>query len=189
MVSDVSSTEAALLSRISKGEEPALSELYDRVGGLVYSVAYHILQNATLAEEVTQDTFMKVWTQAHAWDSTRGRVSTWMATIARYTAIDRLRVEQRRDGKGQVDIDDVINVLGSTAEMDEPGWADGRLVRDMMTALPDDQRQVVELAYFKDMSHTEMAEHLNIPLGTVKGRARAALMKLREMWQAQTERE
>jgi RNA polymerase sigma-70 factor (ECF subfamily) len=182
MTSGASPLDAALLDRIRRRDEAALAELYDRLGGLVYSVAYHVLQNATLAEEVTQDTFLKVWNQAHSWDGARGRVTTWLATIARYTAIDRLRVEQRRDPKPQVDIDDVINVLGTSAIMDEPGWADERLVRELMLELPRDQMQVIELAYFKDMSHTEMAEHLNIPLGTVKGRVRAALIKLRDLW-------
>jgi RNA polymerase sigma-70 factor, ECF subfamily len=179
-------SEGALLARIRRGEEAALAELYDRLGGLVYSVAYHVLQNATLAEEVTQDTFLKVWNQAHSWDGARGRVTTWLATIARYTAIDRLRVEQRRDPKGQVDIEDVINVLGSMSVMDEPGWADERLIKTLIQELPADQRQVIELAYFYDMSHSEMADHLSIPLGTVKGRVRAGLIKLRDMWARQT---
>jgi RNA polymerase sigma-70 factor, ECF subfamily len=182
MSSDVSSLEIAILARIGRGDEAALAELYDRLGGLVYSVAYRVLQNPALAEEVTQDTFLKVWNQAHTWDGARGRVTTWLATIARYTAIDRLRVEQRRDPKGQVDLEDVMNVLGALAAMDEPGWADERLMRSLLHELPPDQRQVIELAYFNDMSHSEMAEHLAIPLGTVKGRVRAALFKLRDLW-------
>ena len=182
MTSDAPLPEAALLLRIRRGDEAALSELYDKLGGLVYSVAYHILQNTTLAEEVTQDTFLKVWNQAHTWDSDRGRVTTWLATIARYTAIDRLRVEQRRQPREQVDVEDIINVFGKLSPMDEPGWADERLIVSLMQNLPEDQRQVIELAYFKDMSHTEMADFLNIPLGTVKGRVRAALTKLKDMW-------
>ena len=182
MTSGAPLPEESILLRIRRGDEAALSELYDKLGGLVYSVAYHVLQNTTLAEEVTQDTFLKVWNQAHTWDSSRGRVTTWLATIARYTAIDRLRVEQRRQPREQVDVEDIINIFGKLSPMDEPGWADERLIVSLMQNLPEDQRQVIELAYFKDMSHTEMAEFLDIPLGTVKGRVRAALTKLKDMW-------
>jgi len=182
MTSDPASSEAALLLRLRAGDESALSELYDKFGGLVYSVAYHVLQNATLAEEVAQDTFLKVWKQAHAWDPARGRVTTWLLTITRYTAIDRLRIEQRRVPRAQLDLEDVMTVLGEAGPMDKPGWADERLAQALVNELPADQRKVIELAYFLDMSHTEMAEHLGIPLGTVKGRVRAALQKLREQW-------
>lgn len=182
MPTDSASPEAALLLRLRAGDESALSELYDKFGGLVYSVAYHVLQNTVLAEEVAQDTFLKVWKQAHNWDPTRGRVTTWLLTITRYTAIDRLRIEQRRVPRAQLDLEDVMSVLGENGPMDEPGWADERLAHALVNELPQDQRKVIELAYFLDMSHTEMAEHLGIPLGTVKGRVRAALQKLRELW-------
>jgi RNA polymerase sigma-70 factor, ECF subfamily len=181
------SVEIVLLSRIRDGDETALAEFYDRFGRLVYSVTYHVLQNDTLAEEVTQDTFLKIWTRAHQWDATRGKITTWLLTIARYTAIDRLRTEQRRDGKGQIDLEEVVNVLGETAPIDEPFWADEQLVRDILNDLPTDQRQVLELAYFRDMSHTEMAQALGLPLGTVKGRVRAGLAKLRNLWLQRTE--
>lgn len=181
------SVEAQLLARISAGDEVALAEFYDRFSRLVFSVTYHVLQNETLAEEVTQDTFLKIWNRAHQWDVSRGKVTTWLLTIARYTAIDRLRTEQRRDGRGQVDLEDVVNTLGENSPMDEPAWADERLMRDILNELPTDQRQVLELAYFRDMSHTEMAEALNIPLGTIKGRVRAGLSKLRALWLKQTE--
>ncbi|MBK8135205.1 MAG: sigma-70 family RNA polymerase sigma factor [Chloroflexi bacterium] len=178
--------EAVLLQRIRGGDERALSELYDQYGGLVYSVAYHVLQNSTQAEEATQDTFLKVWKQAHAWDASRGRVTTWLLTITRYTAIDRLRIEQRREPRAQLDVEDIMNVVGENAPMDEAGWADERLIRELLQDLPPDQRKVLELAYFLDMSHTEMAEHLNVPLGTVKGRVRAGLIKLRDLWSKKT---
>jgi len=181
------SVEAQLLARISAGDEVALTEFYDLYARLVFSVTYHVLQNDTLAEEVTQDTFLKIWNRAHLWDSSRGKVTTWLLTIARYTAIDRLRTEQRRDGKGQIDLEDVVNILGENSPIDDPLWADGRLIHEIMDELPVDQRQVLELAYFRDMSHSEMADQLGIPLGTVKGRVRAGLGKLRALWLQKTE--
>ncbi len=181
------SVEAQLLARISTGDEAALAEFYDQFARLVFSVTYHVLQNDTLAEEVTQDTFLKIWNRAHQWDAGRGKVTTWLLTIARYTAIDRLRSEQRRDGRGHVDLEDIINTLGENSLIDEPLWADGQLMREILDQLPTDQRQVLELAYFRDMSHTEMADQLHIPLGTVKGRVRAGLTKLRALWVQKTE--
>ncbi|NOG50114.1 MAG: sigma-70 family RNA polymerase sigma factor [Chloroflexi bacterium] len=144
---------------------PPLALLYDRFGKAAYSVAYHVLQNSTLAEEATQDAFLKVWTQAHLWDANRGKPSTWLLTITRFTAIDRLRVENRRTAAHAVDLDDVLYTLGSVAPMDEPTWADERLAKSLLNRLSPEQRQVLELAYFRDMSHSEMAEHLAIPLG------------------------
>jgi RNA polymerase sigma-70 factor (ECF subfamily) len=183
------SVEAQLLTRISAGDESALAAFYDRFSRLVFSVAYHVVLNDTLAEEVTQDTFLKIWNRAHQWDSSRGKITTWLLTIARYTAIDRLRAEQRRDGRGQLDLEDVMNTLGENSPIDEPAWADERLMHDILNELPPDQRQVLELAYFRDMSHSEMAEQLNIPLGTIKGRVRAGLSKLRALWFQKTETE
>ncbi len=179
--------EAQLLARISTGDEAALAEFYDQFARLVFSVTYHILQNDTLAEEVTQDTFLKIWNRAHQWDARRGKVTTWLLTIARYTAIDRLRTEQRREGRGQVDLEDIINTMGENSHVDEPAWADEQLMGEVLAQLPPDQRQVLELAYFRDMSHTEMADQLHIPLGTVKGRVRAGLSKLRALWLQKTE--
>jgi RNA polymerase sigma-70 factor (ECF subfamily) len=179
--------EIHLLERIRAGDETALAEFYDRFARLVYSVSYHVLQNTVLAEEVTQDTFLKIWTRAHQWDATRGKVTTWLLTIARYTAIDRLRTEQRRDGQGQIDLDEVVNTLGQHALIDDPLWDDEQVIQDILAEIPPDQRQVLELAYFRDMSHSEMAETLNLPLGTVKGRVRAGLAKLRSLWLQHTQ--
>lgn len=187
MPDEPQTAEVQLLERIRDGDETALAEFYDRFARLVFSVTYHVLQNDTLAEEVTQDTFLKIWNRAHQWDSSRGKVTTWLLTIARYTAIDRLRAEQRRDGRGQLDLEDVVNILGENAPMDEPLWADEQVIRDILAEIPPDQRQVIELAYFRDMSHTEMAEALDLPLGTVKGRVRAGLSKLRTLWLQKTE--
>ncbi|MBK9123052.1 MAG: sigma-70 family RNA polymerase sigma factor [Chloroflexi bacterium] len=187
MPTDPSITDADLMVRVQRRDESALALLYDRYGKVAYSVAYHVLQNSTLAEEATQDAFLKVWNQAHLWDGNRGKPSTWLLTITRFTAIDRLRVENRRAASHAVDLDDVLYTLGTIAPMDEPTWADERLAKSLLNHLPPDQRQVLELAYFRDMSHSEMAEYLAIPLGTVKGRVRAALHKLRDLWAEQTE--
>ncbi len=173
--------DTQLMRRIQQREEPALSELYRRYGALVYSVAYRVVQNNGLAEEVVQDTFLKVWTQVHTWDETRGKLTTWLLTITRYGAIDRLRQEQRRGTSNAVALDDFIQWLGST---DDTSKTDGEQMRRLLEKLPADQRQAIELAFFQGMSHVELAAHLKLPLGTVKTRVRTGLQRLRSLWQA-----
>ena len=173
--------EIELIRRINARDQQALSAFYTQFGSLVYGLALRIMQNNTLAEEVTQDTFLKVWNQAHRWDAERGSVVTWLMTITRYTAIDRLRKE--KSPWTAIDLDDVLEFMGKDSPFDDPAWHDGRLIRSLIQQLPADQQQAVEMAFFGAMSHAEMAEQLQIPLGTVKSRVRRGLQTLRELWQ------
>src|SRR3982751_1885749 len=95
-MSEISFDETDLVSRLIARDQSALSELYQQFGGLVYSIALRVVQNSNMAEEVAQDTFLKVWHQPTSWDPDRGKFVSWLLTITRYTAIDRLRKEQRR---------------------------------------------------------------------------------------------
>jgi RNA polymerase sigma-70 factor (ECF subfamily) len=174
--------ESELMRRIRAKDQSALNILYDRYINLVFDLAYFILRNPGWAEEVSQDAFLKVWTQAHQWDPSRGGLPTWLLTITRYTAIDRLRKENRRPSWGAADIDDLLNSLSSGEAVGDVGWQDAQFVREMMNTLPPEQREVVELAFFGGLTHTEMAETLKLPLGTVKGRVRAGLQKMRDLW-------
>jgi len=174
--------DSELIRRIRARDESALSELYQRYGGLVYSLALRVLQNSGLAEEVTQDAFFKVWSQPETWDAERGRLIAWLMTITRHTAIDRLRKEQRRPMITALELDEALNVVGSLAVMDDPVWQDGKLLRTLLTRLPTDQVRAIELAFFGGMSHSEIAESLNLPLGTVKTRVRLGLQKLKGLW-------
>jgi RNA polymerase sigma-70 factor (ECF subfamily) len=178
---DISFDETELIRRLIARDQAALSELYAQFGGLVYSVALRVVQNNTLAEEITQDTFLKVWNQPTLWDSSRGRFVSWLLTITRYTAIDRLRMERRRPMRDSLELDDLR--LGQRGLMDDPVWQDGKLLRSLLEHLPPDQIQVIEMAFFEGMSHSEMAEQLQIPLGTIKTRVRLGLQKLRSLWQ------
>ncbi|MAS36865.1 MAG: RNA polymerase subunit sigma-70 [Anaerolineaceae bacterium] len=175
--------EADLMRRIHARDEQALSELYQFYGSRVYGLALRIIRNNTLAEEVTQDTFLKVWKQAYRWDDERGSVITWMLTITRYTAIDRLRREKRQSPWVSIGLDDVLHIMGQAGYVDDPAWQDSRLVRGLIQQLSVDQQEVIELSFFKAMSHQEMADHLQLPLGTVKSRVRRALQNLRALWQ------
>lgn len=179
-MSELPFDEADLARRLVEQDQRALSELYQRFGGLVYSIALRVVQNSTLAEEVTQDTFLKVWHQPESWDPQRGKFTSWLLTIARYTAIDRLRKEQRRPLQNALELDEVR--VGKRGLMDDDNWLDGRILRSLMQRLPPEQAQVIELAFYQDMSHSEMAEHLGLPLGTIKTRVRLGLQKLKSMW-------
>ena len=177
--------EAKLVQRLIAQDQSALSELYQQFGGLVYSIALRVVQTPSLAEEVTQDTFLKIWHQPSSWDPERGKFVSWLLTITRYTAIDLLRKEQRRPIRDSVELDDLR--IGMRGIMDDPSWQDGRLLRSLMERLPQEQVQVIELAFFEGMSHSEMAEYLNLPLGTVKTRVRLGLQKLKALWVDATE--
>jgi RNA polymerase sigma-70 factor (ECF subfamily) len=172
--------EANLVRRLIARDQTALSELYQQYGGLVYSIAVRVVQNATMAEEVTQDTFLKVWHQPSSWDPERGKFVSWLLTITRYTAIDRLRKEQRRPLQNAVELDDMR--MGAPGAADDPLMQDGQVLRSLLERLPGEQVQVIELAFFQGMSHSEMAEYLNLPLGTVKTRVRLGLQKLKALW-------
>ena len=184
-MSEIPFDEADLVRRLIARDQSALSELYQQFGTLVYSIAMRVVQNSTLADEVTQDAFLKVWNQPTSWDPNRGKFVSWLLTITRYTAIDRLRMEQRRPLQNAVELDDLR--LGKRGLMDDPSWQDGRILRSLLEKLPQEQVQVIELAFFQGMSHSEIAEHLGLPLGTVKTRVRLGLQKLKALWTEVTE--
>lgn len=175
-------SDADLMHRIMQGDQDALMALYGRYGNQVYSLALRVLRHAPLAEEATQDTFLKVWHKSLSWDPSKGQLSSWLLTIARYTAIDHFRREQRQRA---TDIDHLERLPDPSASLGVVGdarWQDGQLLRGLMAELPPDQAEVIELAFFQGLTHSELAQHLNLPLGTVKTRARLGLQKLRALW-------
>jgi RNA polymerase sigma-70 factor (ECF subfamily) len=177
-------TDPELMSRIVRQEQAALSELYTRFGGPVYSVARHVLQDTGMAEEVTQDIFLKVWQQAVTWDEERGKLVSWLLTMTRYTAIDRLRKEQRRPLRASSSIDDLYDLIADSEQTDENLRLEGETLRGLMTQLPIEQTDLIKLAFFGGLSHSEIAERTGIPLGTVKTRLRLGMQKLKHLWLA-----
>ncbi len=178
------SDDLELMQRIARHEQSALSELYQRYGNLIYSIALRVLQNGPLAEEVTQDTFLEVWKNPDRWDPARGKLTSWMLTITRYTAIDRLRKEQRLPDLTSTPLEEIHHLTASTDQPDDPAWLDSQIIQEAMAQLPPEQAQVIELAFFQGMSHSEMAEALHLPLGTIKTRVRLGLQKLKALWEA-----
>jgi RNA polymerase sigma-70 factor (ECF subfamily) len=171
----------SLVERVAAGDQSALSELYDATNRLIYSLVLRVLVDMSSAEEVLIDVYTQVWRQAASYDANRGAPLAWMATIARSRSIDRLR-----SGWQDLRRKESIDVLGDTpanvASPEETAAASERqkFVREAMNLLTPEQRQVIELAYYSGLSHSEIAEKLNQPLGTVKTRTRLGMMKLRE---------
>ena len=182
VIEQTSIDEARLIKRINARDHSALAELYDHFGAQVYGITHYILQNRVLAEEATQDTFLKIWNQSARWDPQRGRLAPWLMTIARYTAIDRLRQEKRESPWTAIGIDDLLDLIGQPGAIDENIWYDAKHVESLLSHLSAEQRQAINLAFFYGMTHNEIATRLELPLGTVKSRIRDGLQMLKGLW-------
>lgn len=175
------SDESRLIAQIAQGDEQAFLSIYDRYASRVYGLTLHILGDPMLAEEATQDTFLKLWSRARQYLTERGPFLPWLLTIARHVALDRLRLEARRPTIS--DANDPENTWQTLPDhettSEENRW---RSLYFTLQTLPPEQRKIIELAYYQGMSQSEIAEMLGLPLGTVKTRLRAAMEKLRRLW-------
>lgn len=172
---DGTGTDVVLLRRIVGRDSAALAELYDRHQRLLYGLVLRIVRDRAESEEALQEVFLAVWTRAASYDAALGTPVAWLARIARNRAIDRLRMRGRRE---RVTEDDV-----AVEEIPEVGAAQlerQQIVRRALEALPAQQRTLIEHAYFLGLTHSELAAHFQLPLGTVKTRIRAGLMALRQ---------
>ncbi len=165
----------------------ALGVLYDRYGRLVFTVAIHVVGDAETAEEITQDVFVRVWEGAHTYRPEVAKVSSWLVSITRHRAIDELRRRGSRPEKDSTDWPEDIGLdhLDGMPVLDGPQDAVEDLfqssgIRQVLQTLPAEQRQVLGLAYFKGLSHSQIAVLINEPLGTVKSRIRQAMHKVRD---------
>jgi RNA polymerase sigma-70 factor (ECF subfamily) len=176
------SQDEQLLQRIKQRDQAALLALYQQYGILVYSLAMRIVGSTTLAEEITQDTFLEIWRWPDHWDPSKGRFSSRLLTVTRFTAIDRLRWEQRRTVR-DVALEDVSDWPSRDRNGDDL-WQDGLTLRLLLAQLPPEQSQAVELAFFQGLTHSQIADTLRIPIGTIKTRIRLGLQKLKQLWDA-----
>lgn len=173
-------TDATLLAAMRRGDEAALAALYDRYATPVFALALRITGERDAAQEVTQDTFLRVWNHAGTYDAERGACGPWLFTIARRRALDTLRT---RDRRAKIAPDRFRSDGGTLPDPAHPdptaNIALAHTVAQAVAALPQVQRQAVELAYFGGLTQQQIAAHTNQPLGTVKSRMRAALETLR----------
>lgn len=171
-----------LIKQIEVGDEDALIQLHEEFSTPVYSVAYRVLGNKLDAEEVTQDVFMKLWDKAYTFDSNKGKFISWILTITRRSAIDRLRKRDRREPPENSVSMDAEPYLWETKLGSEDMSDVQRSLLSVMGQLPQDQAQAIYLSYFHSMSHSDIAAHLDRPLGTVKSHIRLGMQKLRDIW-------
>jgi RNA polymerase sigma-70 factor (ECF subfamily) len=169
-----------VMQLVGAGDPRAFELLYDRHGGAAFSLAYRMVGNRVTAEDITQEGFLSIWRSRLRYDPSRGSVRTWVLGIVHHRAIDVLRrgavherrretmegVEERQEAPERTDVE--------AARREE-----ARTVRSALEALPDEQRRTIELAYFGGYTHSQIAELLDEPIGTVKGRMRLGLDKLR----------
>lgn len=179
------SSDATLLEKISCGDEAAFEMLYARYKGLIYSLVLHILGDRGSAEEIMFDAFTKLWTHATSYDAQRASVKTWLVAMARHQAIDRLRKGQCRpdqDPKNWAE-DALMSLPDSHNPEAETTARDLRCkIQNAISRLPPEQRAPLALAYFNGLTHSEIARHLQQPLGTIKTRIRIALLTLQEQF-------
>jgi len=178
-----------LIMRVAAGDQLAMTSLYDTSNRVLFGLLLRILKEHALAEEVLLDVYMQVWRQAASYDELRGSPMAWMLTIARSRAIDRLRSGRQElllrdsfegfeeNAKSEIDVEETAAIAEVQLR-----------VRDALETLPAEQREVIEMAYYGGLSHSEIALQLEQPLGTVKTRIRLGLMKLRDILQPHEQR-
>ena len=182
--------DETLIRLIVHEQAEALGTLYDRYSRLVFSLALHVVGDRETAEEITQDVFYRVWENAATYRSDQAKLTTWMTSITRYRAIDILRKRKIRPERDSLDWEDVeleLNSggLDSPEELTDLALQQHR-VRVAIANLPPDQQDVLALAYFQGLSHSQIAERLGQPLGTVKTRIRLAMQRLRDLLKDET---
>ena len=176
-----SENDAQLVERVKRHEPQAMADMYDRYGRVTYSLILRIVRNTGAAEDLVQETFLRVWNRVHAFDAKRGALGAWILAVARNRAIDYVRSVEGRMTKSASEFDELENP-GAFADFKQNLLSIDRvrLVRDALNKLNPNQREVIEMAYYEGLSQSEMAERMKQPLGTVKTWARSALKLLRD---------
>ena len=176
----IQTSDIELLAEITRGNEQALALLYDRYRSILFGLLLRIIHNRAEAEDVLQEVFLQVWQRAGNFDEARGKPFTWLITLTRSRAIDRIRALGSRERTAQQATRETEDVIFD-AEQNAILAQRGAVVRNALAELPEEQQRVLKLAYFDGFSQSEIAEKLNSPLGTVKTRMRTGMIRLREL--------
>lgn len=173
-------SDEALVALVARGEEPALAELYDRVGKVAYGLALRVLRDERLAEDAVQEAFLAVWRTAAAFRAERAKASTWILTLVHRRAVDLVRREERRRTER---LSEDVGQQPLSESTEEAAWLrfERERVQSALARLPDVQREALELAYYGGFSQSELSERLGVPLGTIKSRMFSGLARLREL--------
>src|ERR1700681_1360720 len=172
--------DSELAARLKKRDPKAMAELYDRYGRLAYSLILRVVRDTGVAEDLVQETFLRVWNRVQGFDAEKGSIGPWLLAVARNRAIDYLRSTTGR-ARNSLELDATDHpALYCDMEKDLLVSDKARRIKTAMLKLSPNQREVIELAYFEGLSQTEMSERMGQPLGTVKTWVRAALKSLRD---------
>ena len=174
-------SDEALIALVARGDDSALGELYDRVGRVAYGIAFRVLRDERLAEDAVQEGFLAVWRSAATYRAERAKASTWVVTLVHRRAVDIVRREERRRTEPlEPAAHETPDPAGSAEDEAWLGFERERVLT-ALAALPDAQREALELAYYGGYSQSELAEMLGVPIGTIKSRMFAGLARLREL--------
>lgn len=170
-----------LAERLKRRDPQAMADLYDKYGRIVYALIFRVVRDSGVAEDLSQETFLRVWNRVQGFDHERGALGSWVLTVARNRAIDYLRSVDGRMAQNAVELDTNEHPsLFGDLERDVLNSDRARVLRAAFKKLTDKQQMVIELAYFEGLSQTEMADRMKQPLGTVKTWMRSALRTLRD---------
>ena len=176
------SADGALMDRLNARDPAALASLYDRYSRMVYSLALRIAGQPAVAEEIVQDVFLKLWHSAERYRAERGPLGPWLCTLARNRALDHLRLKREKQRRREDSFEGALPLAAVAPDPEALADASERAVRvrASLRELPPAQQRAIELAYFEGMTHSEIAEALAEPLGTVKSWIRSGLVRMRE---------
>lgn len=184
LASDANAFDAELMSRVRARDAEALRVLFDRHSSMVYGLGLKILRDATEAEDLAQDVFLHLWRRAELFDGSRGGFLGWLVSLTRNRAIDRIRSRRAQARKADAyEVELQADLAPRTMDPNETAFA-GELrgaVARALNVLPEAQRTALELAYFGGFSHSEIAEKLETPLGTIKARIRQGMLRMRDL--------
>jgi RNA polymerase sigma-70 factor (ECF subfamily) len=174
-------SEEDLVALLKSGDESAFSYLYDHYSGALNGIIFRMINDTGLAEDILQEAFVKIWNNFSSYDPSKGRLFTWMLNITRNLAIDTIRSKgykkQSKIQSSENAVDNVSNNINEKERFDALG------LRNQVTLLKEDQKQIIDLAYFEGFTQNEISQKLGIPLGTVKTRMRSAISELKKIVQ------
>lgn len=170
--------DQSLLEGVRLKDQKAMAALFDRYGGMVYSVALRVLKDPSYAEDIMQEVFFQVWQNPQAFEPRRGSLAAWLLVVTRNRAVDTLRRRKPTDS-----VDDVVLATNENIAVESERRGMMEKVRIALAKLSPEQQQTIELAFFEGLSHSEIAAQTGDPLGTVKTRIRSALMSVRKAFQ------
>lgn len=174
-------SESVLLEKLRQRDQQAFQRLYDQYSAALYGVVLRIVRDDEQAQDLLQDIFVKIWKNLDNYDASKGRLFTWLLNIARNTSIDAIRARKSQPNNAIRTDEETVHIVDRQHNTEQPN-SDYIGMQDMVNQLRPDRKQLIDLVYFGGFTHEEAAQELDLPLGTVKTRIRAALQELKQLF-------